>query len=185
MADALNFDSLVGSHQRAVLDYLRRRVRDYHAAEDLCQETFLRALKSRSRGGLPPQPRPWLLRTAKHLAIDYCRRKDAPALDIDFLADVVVAQEPQEEARLVFEGRHLSKPRVLEAVCEGLSELPANYRRPVLHRYRDGRAYWEVALRNGLSMSSAKVRLHRGRRRLKNFVLSRMRDPQFSCEKSA
>ena len=47
-------------------------VKDYHEAQDICQEAFSRLLLRLDK--VPPKKvRPWLLRVSKHLAIDHLR----------------------------------------------------------------------------------------------------------------
>ncbi len=52
-----------------------RLVRDVGLAEDLAQETFAAAWEAWSQSGPPPNPRAWLLTTARHKAIDVIRRE--------------------------------------------------------------------------------------------------------------
>ena len=50
-------------------------VHELALAEDVLQEACLSALQHWPRDGVPPQPRPWLLRTARNKAIDRFRRE--------------------------------------------------------------------------------------------------------------
>ena len=52
-----------------------RLVRDVGLAEDIVQEVFIVAMESWPTAGLPPNPRAWLLTTARHKAIDLIRRE--------------------------------------------------------------------------------------------------------------
>ena len=56
---------------------LARLVGDVGAAEDLAQDTFVAALARWSRWGVPDNPGAWLHTTARYLAIDLLRRRDA------------------------------------------------------------------------------------------------------------
>ncbi len=49
-------------------------VRDLELAEDVLQDAFVAALQHWPEDGVPTQPRAWLLRTARHKAIDRFRR---------------------------------------------------------------------------------------------------------------
>ena len=52
-----------------------RLVRDVGLAEEIVQEVFVVAMESWPTAGLPPNPRAWLLLTARHKAIDLIRRE--------------------------------------------------------------------------------------------------------------
>src|SRR5262245_33576195 len=65
------FASLAGSHDRALLSFLCGLVGDYHTAQDLKQDTFLRALSSYRRGADPLRERAWLFRIGLRVAADW------------------------------------------------------------------------------------------------------------------
>src|SRR6478609_5187649 len=66
---------LVRDEGRAVLAVLTRQLGDLGAAEDAVQDALVRALETWPRDGVPPNPRAWLLTTARHRAIDRIRRE--------------------------------------------------------------------------------------------------------------
>ena len=66
---------LVRDEGRAVLASLAGRLGDLGLAEDAVQEAALQALDRWGRDGIPPNPRAWLLTTARHRALDRLRRE--------------------------------------------------------------------------------------------------------------
>ncbi|MBX3285418.1 MAG: sigma-70 family RNA polymerase sigma factor [Actinobacteria bacterium] len=68
---------MVRSEGRAVVATLTRQLGDLGRAEDAVQEAALQALEAWAHQGVPPNPRAWLLRTARHRAIDRIRREQA------------------------------------------------------------------------------------------------------------
>ncbi len=54
---------------------LIRRFGDFDVAEEAAQEAFAAALDQWRQGGIPDSPKAWILRTARHKAIDRLRRK--------------------------------------------------------------------------------------------------------------
>ena len=66
---------LVRDEGRAVLAVLTRQLGDLGAAEDAVQDALVRALETWPRDGVPPNPRAWLLTTARRRAIDRIRRE--------------------------------------------------------------------------------------------------------------
>lgn len=167
----MNFDQFVTSYQHEVFLYLKKIVRDYQLAEDLRQETFLRAMKVLRRRPMPPHPRRWILRVARNLAFDKRRGETAGICSIGFDA----RRLDRLRASLVCEGED---PLANRALQEGMKKLSASTREILLRRYEGGMSCWEIAVRSGITEQSAKLRLYRGRKILKRFVDSRMRDPR-------
>src|SRR5262245_18964035 len=83
-------ERLYHEHRRPLLAYLARLVGDHEAAEDLCQETFLKALRSWARHDPAASAVAWLYRIATNTAYDHmrCRRRAAlaPLVEVDALA---------------------------------------------------------------------------------------------------
>ncbi|UPK74299.1 RNA polymerase sigma factor [Nocardioidaceae bacterium SCSIO 66511] len=59
----------------ALIAYLTKLLRDLGRAEEIAQDTFVLALEKWPTEGMPPNPGGWLMRTAKHKAIDHIRRE--------------------------------------------------------------------------------------------------------------
>lgn len=171
----MEFDSLFQAHHKAVLAYLQKLVRDFQLAEDLCQETFVRALRAHRRGEEFPYARPWLLRVARNIACDASRRRELVSADSEKLEEL-----PADEASVVVEGlaAESDRARMRRLLREGLGNLGEFERDLFERRYRKQMAYWEIALRGGSSVQSAKMRLFRGRKKLRKFIRSRMCDPR-------
>ena len=58
-----------------LIAYLTRMLRDLGRAEEIAQDTFVLALEQWPEQGVPDNPGGWLMRTAKHKAVDYIRRE--------------------------------------------------------------------------------------------------------------
>src|SRR2546427_4361658 len=77
--ERLSFAQVVTLHQKAVYGYLLRFTRNPHDAQDLFQETFLRA--HRAYAALPADAnlRAWLMRIAVNLTKNYVRDRQRRA----------------------------------------------------------------------------------------------------------
>ena len=64
-----------------------RLVRDVGLAEEIVQEVFVVAMEAWPSAGLPPNPRAWLLTTARHKAIDLIRREHSREAKYALLAN--------------------------------------------------------------------------------------------------
>lgn len=163
--DPSAFAALLADHEPRVLALLRRLVRDPSAAEDLCQETFLRVLRGlphfRAESGFGT----WVYRVAHNVAVDHLRgRQPGDSLDaraeegFDPPAPGPVPPAAVEEAE------------VRRAVEEAMSVLPAA-QREVLHLlYWDELSVAEIAGVTGLPEGTVKTHLFRGRQSLRGRV---------------
>jgi RNA polymerase sigma-70 factor (ECF subfamily) len=162
------FRTLVLRHQDRVHRLVARMVRDAATAEDLTQETFLKAY--RAIGSYDPRWKlgSWLLKIAHNTTIDHLRRQrldtrpleggadESSAGPIASLADGTLP-DPEQRAR----GQALALD-----LQTAVSALEPAYRELVLLRFQEGLAYQEIAAITGLPLGTVKVRLHRGRKRL-------------------
>ena len=158
--DRSEWKAAFSAHSGIVLGFLRRRLPPQDA-EELLQETFLRAMRvgPASRVG---NLRSYLLATAKHLALNNLRRPRlvAPAADAgeDDLGQVAADRPgPHEEASY----RLLS-----DALGRALRELPPSQRRAFELAVLEGWSYEEVARTTGTTLAQVKVHVYRARRRL-------------------
>jgi RNA polymerase sigma-70 factor, ECF subfamily len=157
-----SFAMLVDHHQDLVFGIARRLVTSRADAEDLAQDTFVRAY--RALRGWPPERieqlhlRGWLARICLNLGRNRARDlgvRGGDALPID---DVV---EPRET------GRH-GPERIAERRDEArrwvalLTELPTRYANAVALRHVDGLSYPELAEALDRPLNTVKSDVHRG-----------------------
>jgi RNA polymerase sigma-70 factor (ECF subfamily) len=167
------FNLLVDRYERAVYGLCYRILGRREAAEDAAQETFLsafRALASFEGGNF----RGWLLRIAANQSKDELRR-ERRRLATSPLTRGEGADE--EEVDVPDPGGPVDAPllsRELGETLEGLLlELPFEQRQAVVLIDVYELAYEEVASLTSTSVGTIKSRVHRGRERLRNLVLSR------------
>jgi len=158
---------LVGRHQRAVYNVIVRMLRNPALAQDLAQETFLRAFSHLD--SFDPRFRftSWLLRIAHNVAVDALRRKSPEELPLDPPGPPAVSQgvmqaalvDPRsdEAARLV---EHGDLTRALEWA---LARIRPEYRKLLVLRHHHELSYEEVAAVTGLPVGTVKSYLHRAR----------------------
>jgi len=154
--DAYSVERLYCEHRRPLLAHLARLVGDREAAEDLCQETFLKALRSWARHDPAASPVAWLYRIATNTAYDHLRRHRRVAL-----APLVEVEAP---AGALAPGTRLEEG---ESVRRALAQLPAQYRVPLLLHAYAGHSLGEIAAALGCSHAAVKMRLLRARERFR------------------
>jgi RNA polymerase sigma-70 factor (ECF subfamily) len=140
--------------------FIRRRVADEHAADDLLQETFVRV--HRNIGTLQEVDRlaAWVYRIARNVIHDHHRKATHSTVA---LADA----DPTDDAE-----DHLSqlRCRCADWLDEMIRSLPEGYREAVQLSEIEGLSQQEIADRLGLSLSGAKSRIQRGRGMLKGIL---------------
>jgi RNA polymerase sigma-70 factor (ECF subfamily) len=173
-ADA--FQKIVERHQDQVYRLVLRMVRDTGIAEDIAQETFLKAY--RALGHYDPQWKlgSWLLKIAHNATIDHLRRQrlDLRPLETESadgesrsLLDVL-EDENQPSPEALARGRAL-----LRDLGAAVDALDPGYRELVLMRFSEGLAYQDIAAITGQPLGTVKVRLHRARKRLAEAIAAR------------
>jgi RNA polymerase sigma factor, sigma-70 family len=153
----INVESLYQEHQHAILNHLYRLVNDREVAEDLCQETFLKAMRFWQQRNPDGNPSAWLYRIATNTAYDYLRRRRriqfSSLYDDDFSRnDRFAVENDLDEA---------------EPVHNALSQLPSMYRVPLVMHSCNGHTTQEIAEALGCSNSAVKTRLFRARERFR------------------
>lgn len=143
------FEALMVRYQAPLFRYLRGLVADAELAEDLLQETFLRAF--RAIGGLsdPATLRGWLYRIAHNQAISALRRRR------------LVSWLPLS----LWLHLRAPEPAMLEAarVEQALAQLPTQLRAPLLLHLVAGFSYAEVAELLRLTEPAVRMRISRAR----------------------
>lgn len=155
------FDTLVRQHFAEVYGLLFRMVGNHEDAEDLAQETFVRAFRSLSFFREEGRLAAWLGRIALHLARDQHRRRArgpfVPGLDSSELETSGNEPEP---------ARELSRRELVQRVGEAVAELPHNLRAALVLRVLEGRDYDEVAAATGMKPGTVRTQVMKARRLL-------------------
>lgn len=133
-------------------------------AEDLVQETMLRAYRSWDRFTLGTNAKGWLLTILRHLFINEYRRKrrHPESVDLDTIEPFAVFEDVQErDPQGAFFDRIVD-----DEVLRAVDQLPEAFREAVMLSDVEGLSYEEVAKVLGVPVGTVKSRLYRGRRLL-------------------
>ncbi len=166
------FRTLVVRHQRSIYNLLARMLRNPGLAEELTQETFLKAFTHLRSFDPRFKFANWILRIAHNAAIDAMRRSGPQEVSIDepaerdgsTLAEAVPDPNPHDAVRSL---EHRDLARSLDAA---LTQLRPEYRRMVVLRYQEERGYEEIAEITGLPLGTVKSHLHRARTEMAAFL---------------
>ena len=150
---------LIERHSRRVRDYIQMMVKDGDVADDIFQETFIKAVRVIDEGRYTDNGRflPWILRIAHNQVIDHFRAQkqnrqlNEAEAGYDVLGTLRLAERTVED----------------EIVCEQIASdvrrmvelLPDEQREVVMMRYYSGLSFKEIAEQTGVSINTALGRM--------------------------
>lgn len=165
------FEGLVRSLYKPAYNFAFRLTGNQFEAEDLVQETFVRAYRffGKYDDRLPFSS--WVYRIMVNAHIDIVRRKnrirtmplDACGPDGNLTWDVPDSQPSPDD--------RMQKETLDEPVQRGLLAMTPEFRTAVLLSDVEGLAYDEVATIMGTSVGTVRSRIHRGRKQLRSYLL--------------
>ena len=169
--DDAAFSILVNKYQKSVHALAWQKVKDFHYAEEIMQDTFLKAYQKLPTLMDPNQFGSWLHVIANRLCIDWLRkqkRRQDQKLVMQSLEDT----HPEEIEESSYT-QHVSEQRMIERTeCyrefskKLLEKLPENERAVVTLFYFDEMSTKEIGKSMGVSVNTITSRLQRARKRL-------------------
>lgn len=164
--EAQTLEALYTRHAAQVFRHAFYLVGSKDDAEDLTQETFVRAHQALARFGARSSPQTWLLRICTNLCYDHLRQRQRQAPLP--LADLPPPADPAEHAT-----RHETTRRLLRV----LDGLPPTDRTVLILHLLEGLSYTELAQVLGCTRPGAKMRTLRALRRLRERATSVLQEP--------
>ncbi len=164
--DDTAFSVLVKKYQKSVHALVWRKIGDFHIAEDITQDTFLKAYQKLSTLKKPQRFASWLYVIATNDCKMWLRKKrlstqslediNSTALESATYSGYVIAENEQETAEAQ-----------REVVKKLLAKLQESERTVITLHYLGGMTYKEISEFLGVSVGTIKTRVYRARRRLK------------------
>lgn len=168
--DNAAFDTLLGRYQQSVFNYILHLVKDQDFANDVFQETFVKAITTIRQGRYEENGKfgAWLNRVAHNLVIDHYRRNksentisnDADGADLLNNKDLCEAsiEDNMVQTQLIKDIRRL------------IHELPEVQRQVIMMRmYRD-MSFKEIADATGVSINTALGRMRYALRNIRRLA---------------
>jgi RNA polymerase sigma-70 factor (ECF subfamily) len=174
------YRELIRRYERPLFSLLFRMVRDRELAEDLAQETFVKALNAIESYRPEFKFSSWIFKIANNAAIDHLRRRELDTLSLEGSPQ---AETPEaiEATALQIGGRQESPLAEVEArelggqIEAAIAQLRPEYRSCILLRHVEGRAYEEIADILNLPLGTVKTYIHRARNELRQ-ALAHLRE---------
>lgn len=152
------FTLLVNRYKSKVYTTIYLVVKDSYVAEDLTQDTFIKAIKTLKDGRYNEEGKflPWILRIAHNLAIDYFRRaKRYPNVVFEDGSSVFnslnFAEDSIESAQIRKESH--------EHLRSLIKKLPQQQREVLVMRHYEDLSFQEIAEATGVSINTALGRM--------------------------
>lgn len=161
--DRAAFAALVRAHQNEVYTLARRLVGDPHMASDVAQETLIRAWKALPKFRGDAQLSTWLHRITVNTS--WTHKKRAQRMSVSSIDDHLDIAAPEDADHPSVAGELLELRGRLRGA---LDRLPEGQRQVVVMKDIYGWSHAEIAKAMDISVTAAKVRLHRARARLAN-----------------
>ena len=162
------FNVLVEKYQKSVHALAWRKIGDFHHAEEITQDAFLRAYQKLSTLKDPSQFLRWLYVITDRLCLNWQQRKPKIEKSMQSLEDTPMAKVAESAyARHEVEQRETEATKHrLEIVEKLLEKLPEGERTVVTLHYLGEMPIKEISKFLGVSVKAIKTRLYRARKRL-------------------
>jgi len=163
--DADAYAMLINRYQQPIYNLIYRMTGSYADAADLTQDAFIRAFEQLYRFREGKRFFPWLYTIALNRTRNFLRKHknhETVAFE-DFKLHEGCDSAAQQEDKLCAE---LDSRRVQAA----LAKLPWDYREALILRYREELSMEDIATALSISVSGAKMRVHRGLKKLRDIL---------------
>ncbi|HEY7455375.1 MAG TPA: sigma-70 family RNA polymerase sigma factor, partial [Thermoleophilaceae bacterium] len=149
------FEAIVERYRRALMRYVSR-ILPPERAEDVVQQSFVKAYEAMLRGSAELNLRPWLYRIAHNTALNALRDRALVHAELDERIDGV--ERPDQ----AFE-----RSTSLRELVSAVQALPERQRDAILLRELEGRTYEEIAASLGVTDGAVRQLLNRARNTLR------------------
>ncbi len=156
---------LVDAYKDRLFAFIWRMTRNHHDAEDVCQESFLKAFASIDSFSSEYRFSTWLFTIGYRVCLNRLRRKQIVGTDLDLAMVSPAAQDSTIDA---VESREAGELR--DMVWSAVDQLSEAQRAAVLLFYRHDMPCQDIARVLELPVATVKSHLHRGRNRLREIL---------------
>lgn len=171
LRDTRAYGEIVRRYEHLLKRYVRRLLGGHaQHAEDVVQDSFIKAYVNLNAYDRRRPLSPWLYRIAHNVAVSFLRKRGAGPLVID-----------GEDGRLLLERVRAEEtsfaPQLMETHCGSLelalNDLPPHYREVIALRYLEDKSYDEISDILAMPPGTVATRIRRGLQRLKTFYAAR------------
>jgi RNA polymerase sigma-70 factor (ECF subfamily) len=171
--DQRAYELLLVRHRKAIFHVVTKIVRNREEAQDLVQETFMKAFNALVSYRSEYKFSTWLYKIAANCAIDFVRKKRIEALSLDRPIETKDGQVEIELPDSTWDPeKDLVRKQKLRSIDEAIESLPDKYREVIIYRHKDDKSYEEIAGILKTPVGTVKARIFRARELLKKKLKS-------------
>jgi RNA polymerase sigma-70 factor (ECF subfamily) len=161
--DERAYGKLVGIYQARLYNFVRSMVRNEEIAEDITQESFVKAFFSLKKLQNPGSFKSWLFRIANNNTLDYLRKKKIQTVDVDdqVRESYVDTSSPEKGAIASSRTKHIR---------EALDKLKPDQRSILVMCDLQGFSYQEISEALNIPFGTVQSRIFYARKKLKDFL---------------
>jgi RNA polymerase sigma-70 factor (ECF subfamily) len=152
-------EEIVAVYGERLFNFILRLIGDRAAAEDVCQEVFMKVYRAGDKLRQPQVFQSWLYTVARNLSISHLRRRRSES------------RRPTPQPRLAEGPEEATAQAELERVVEeAIERIPEPFRSALLLCQTEKLSYEEAARVQGCSLKTFSSRLHRAREKFRELV---------------
>ena len=154
------FDELLTRTQTGIFSYIIFIVHNEEVANDLFQETYLKAITKLQKHQYAPTGKfnAWMIRIAHNAIMDWYRRQKTRSI-IDTNNDLDIAQMSDSQLMETSKEEIMANAQILCDVKSMIDYLPENQREVVVMRYYQNYSFKEIAEMTGVSINTSLGRM--------------------------
>lgn len=165
------FRELLIRYERPIFSLIYRMVRDRELAEDLAQETFVRAFNAIASYNSSYKFNSWIFKIASNHTINYLRKGKLDTISIFGTSDEELGDRELQIKSKTENPHEFTERRELGGRIEvAIGELREEYRMAILLYHVEGYSYEEIADIMDIPLGTAKTYLFRARKELKKHL---------------
>jgi RNA polymerase sigma factor (sigma-70 family) len=162
------YTELMERHRTAIYHIINKIVHNDDVANDLVQETFMKAFSALATYRSEYRFSTWLYKIAANSSIDFLRKKRIQALSLD---RPLITKDGEVDIEIPDYSYHperdLERKERNFSIEEAIESLPKKYRDVIVYRHKDDKSYEEIADLLGVPVGTVKARIFRARELLK------------------
>jgi len=159
------YSALVQRYQKPIFNLMYRVTRSHEDALDLAQETFIKAYEKLDYFKEGARFFPWLYTIGFNHARNFIRKaKPVKSFRTEDWEETLRVEDPGREEE------QMSNKMDIKRLDRALQGLRPDYREAIVLHYHEGLSMEDIATALQLSVSGAKMRVHRGVKKLREIV---------------
>lgn len=162
----LLFIDIIETYEKRMMAFINRLIKNVNDAEDICQDTFLKAYKSiRSFRG-KAKFSTWLFQIGYHNCLDFIKRNSRTIqTEIETLENSSPSlKNPSTE---------LEMTEICDLIDIIFQNIPYNYRTAMHLFFKEGNSYKEIGQIMHISINNVKSHIHRGKELIKKELIEK------------